>query len=74
MKEIFIKETKIIDKTEKEQKESLRRELENSRKRLLAYYTNIDMVENNLIDYYAYQIKAEKAKFGYLLEKIRVSK
>lgn len=74
MREEFVKETKIVEKTEKEQKENLLEEIEKSKKKLLAFYENINFAEGNLIDYYTYQIKAEEAKYGYLIKKIKENK
>ena len=34
----------------------------------------MNYVSGNMIDYYVYQIKAEQAKFGYLLNEIKQSK
>lgn len=71
MREEFIKETKIFDKTEEEHKQNLLEEIENSKKRLIAFYENMNFVEDSLVDYYTYQIKAEEAKYGYLLKIIK---
>ena len=71
MREEFVRETKIYDKSEEEHKEALFSELETSRKRLMAFYENMNFAKDNLVDYYTYQIKAEEAKYGYLLNKIK---
>ena len=71
MREEFVKETKIVDKTEKEHNQELFKELENSRKRLEAFHANMNFAQDNLVDYYTYQIKAEEAKYGYLLRQIK---
>ena len=41
-----------------------KRELENASK-------NFDIAEAELIDYYSYQIKANKAKLDYLIKKVK---
>lgn len=74
MREEFVKETKIFDKTEAEHKQNLLEEIENSKKRLSAFYENMNFVEDSLVDYYSYQIKAEEAKYGYLLKIIKENK
>lgn len=74
MREEFVRETKICDKSEEEHKEALFSELENSRKRLMAFYENMNFAKDNLVDYYTYQIKAEEAKYGYLLKRIKEEK
>ena len=71
MREDFVKETKIYDKSEEEKRIELYEELENSKKRLKGFYENMNFASGNLIDYYVYQIKAEQAKFGYLINKIK---
>ena len=71
MREEFIKETKIVDKSEEEKKIDLYQEIEVSKKKLKAYYENLNFASGNLIDYYTYQIKAEEAKFSYLIKEIR---
>lgn len=71
MREEFVKETKIIDKTEQEHNQDLLKELENSQKRLEAFHENMNFAQDNLVDYYTYQIKAEEAKYGYLLRQIK---
>lgn len=71
MREEFIKETKIVDKSEEEKERELYQEIEVSKKKLKAYYDNLNFASGNLIDYYTYQIKAEEAKFSYLMKEIR---
>lgn len=46
-------------------------ELESSKLRLRALHENMNYAEGNLVDYYTYQIKAEEAKYGYLLKKLK---
>ena len=68
----YVKETaEIKDKTEKEKKLELilsvintRNDLENARK-------NYEFAEDNLIDYYLYEIKANQSKLDYLLSKAK---
>lgn len=74
MREEFVKEIKIFDKTEIEHKQDLLDELEASKKRLNSFYENMNFAKDSLIDYYSYQIKAEEAKYGYLLQKIKEEK
>lgn len=71
MREEFVKETKIVDKSEEEKKIDLYQEIEVSKKKLKAYYENLNFASGSLIDYYTYQIKAEEAKFSYLIKEIR---
>ncbi len=68
----YIKETaEIKDKSEKEKKLELilsviktRNDLENARK-------NYEFAEDNLIDYYLYEMKANQSKLDYLLNKAK---
>lgn len=71
MREEFVKETKIIDRSEDEHNQDVLKELEASKKRLMSFHENINFVDGNLIDYYTYQIKAEEAKYGYLLNRVK---
>ena len=68
MREDFVKETKIYDKSEEEKELDLYQEIE---KRLRGFYENMNFASGDLIDYYAYQIKAEQAKFGYLINEVK---
>jgi hypothetical protein len=70
--DFFIKETNIYDKSEKEKKIELYDEVEQSKLRLKAYYENMNFADGNMIDYYVYQIKAEQAKFGYLMKEVKI--
>jgi len=68
----YIKESaEIKDKSEKEKKLELilsviktRNDLENARK-------NYEFAEDNLIDYYLYEMKANQSKLDYLLNKAK---
>ncbi len=71
MREEFVKETKIEDKTEIEKRQDLMNELEFSKKRLLEFYENSNFATGSLVDYYTYQIKAEQAKYGFLLNQVK---
>ena len=69
MQEEFVKEELIIDKSENEKDEEIikniikaKRDLENARK-------NFEYVQNqDLVDYYIYQIKANQSKIDYLIK------
>lgn len=71
MGEEYIKDIKIIERTEEELNIELlksiiktKRDLENSNK-------NFEYAEGELIDYYLYQIKANQSKLNYLLKKAK---
>ncbi len=69
MQEEFVKEELIIDKSEYEKDEEIikniikaKRDLENARK-------NFEYAQNqDLVDYYIYQIKANQSKIDYLIK------
>lgn len=72
--EEYVKETKIVDKTEEEEKSEIivsiiktKIELDNIRK-------NYEFAEAELIDYYLYQIKANQSKLDYLIKKAKDKK
>ena len=62
--ETYIKESKIIDKTDEEKSLDLV-------KSLIKTKMDFEFADGELVDYYAYQIKANQAKINYLLKKIK---
>ncbi len=64
----FTKETKIIDKNEKEKDEELKESIKNVNTTLMNMHKNLQFANSDLIDYYTYQIKAEEAKYSYLIK------
>ena len=71
MHEEFVKELKLVEKTEEEFNIELIKifiktntDLENANK-------NYEFAEGELIDYYLYQIKANQSKLNYLLKKAK---
>lgn len=71
MYEEYIKENKILDKTEEEQEEELFKSIIKTKKELEVANKNFEYAEGDLIDYYSYQIKANQAKLDYLLKKVK---
>lgn len=71
MREEFIKESNVLDKSNEVKELDLYEEIEISKKKLNAYYENMNFATGNLIDYYSYQIKAEQAKFSYLMQEVK---
>lgn len=69
MREDFIKEENFF--TEEVKELNVYEEIEMSKKKLQSYYQNMNYVEDGMVDYYVYQIKAEQAKFGFLLNEIK---
>lgn len=69
--ETYIKEKKIIDYTDKEKDLDLIKCLIRTKGELELANKNYEFAEDELVDYYAYQIKANQSKMNYLLKKIK---
>ncbi|MBQ7410355.1 MAG: YaaL family protein [Clostridia bacterium] len=70
----FIKEFKIEDKTEEEKDIELIDTIKYVKKSLGNMYNNLQYADSDLIDYYTYQIKAEEAKYNYLIKQAKKKK
>ncbi len=68
MESEYIKESKIIEKSDKEKEIELMVSIMKAKKELEESTKNFEYAEEDLIDYYTYQIKACRAKFDYLLK------
>ena len=65
----YVKEYNILDdKSEEEQNEELIEHIKGSKMALQNMHNNIRFAENDLVDYYAYSIKAEEARYNYLIK------
>lgn len=71
MYEEYIKDNTIKEKTEEEGDLELIQSLMKTKIELKVANKNFEFAEAELIDYYAYQIKANQAKLDYLLKKIK---
>lgn len=71
MEEKFVKEKDIREITNLEKKEELEKSIKNSKTTLMNMHNNLKFAEGDLIDYYIYQIKAEEAKYDYLIKKAK---
>lgn len=69
--EEYKKETKMIEKTEQEKEIELMISIIKTRKELEVANHNFEYAQEDLIDYYTYQIKAARAKFDYLVKKAK---
>ena len=69
--EAYIKEYKIKEKTEEEQKREIIRCIVETKKDLETARNNYEYAEEGLIDFYLYQIKAYQSKLNYLLKKAK---
>lgn len=73
-KEKYIKEQKIIERTDKEKEIEIIQSLMKTKMDLDTANKNYEQAEDELIDYYAYQIKANQAKLDYLVKRAKNQK
>lgn len=66
--EYYVREQKIIEKTEIEKETELIRTIIKTREELKAANRNFEYAQDDLVDYYTYQIKANQAKLDYLIK------
>ena len=71
MNEGYIKESKIIEKNDKQKELELIKNIINVKEDLMIANRNYEFAEDELIDYYSYQIKANQSKLNYLLKKAK---
>lgn len=69
--EDYKKETKIMEKTEQEKEIELMVSIIKTKRELEVATLNFEYAQDDLIDYYTYQIKAMRAKFDYLVKKAK---
>ena len=68
MQEDYLLEKMIKGKTEKEKEIELMRTIIETKEILKIARSNFEYAEDDLIDYYTYQIKAHQAKLDYLIK------
>lgn len=68
MKGEYVREEKIIEKTEMEKELELIRTIIKTREELKIANRNFEYAKDDLVDYYTYQIKANQAKLDYLIK------
>ena len=73
-KEKYIKEQKITERTDKEKEIEIIQSLIKTKMDLDAANKNYEQAEDELIDYYVYQIKANQAKLDYLVKRAKNQK
>lgn len=71
MEEEFVKEHKIKELTAKDKDEDIIKNVIKAKSELECAINNFEYAENDLIDYFSYQIKANQAKLDYLLKKAK---
>ena len=67
----FVKEFPIIDKSDLEKDDELIENIKIVKNTLSNMYNNLQFADSDLIDYYTYQIKAEEAKYNYLIKQAK---
>lgn len=68
MQEEYLLEKMIKGKTEEEQKIELMQSIIETKEKLKIARSNFEYAEDDLIDYYTYQIKAHQSKLDYLIK------
>ena len=71
MEEEFVKEHRIKELTAKDKDEDIIKNVIKAKSELECVINNFEYAENDLIDYFSYQIKANQAKLDYLLKKAK---
>lgn len=72
MEEDFVKEMKIIDRSQVDTYKELMSNIDKIKKSLERNYNNMQFVEDrNLVDYYTYKIKAEEAQYDFLIREAK---
>ena len=64
----FVRESPILDKNEEQKDEELLETIKTVNTTLANMHNNLQFANSDLIDYYTYQIKAEEAKYNYLIK------
>lgn len=71
MEEEYIKEIKIIEKSQEDKEMELILSIIRTKQDLNLAMRNFEYAEGDLIDYYTYQMKANRAKLDYLLKEAK---
>ena len=70
----FIYNSEIKEKTEKDRQKELIKSILRTKMELNISIKNYEFAEDDLIDYYLYQIKANQSKLDYLIKKAKENK
>ncbi len=68
MQEDYLMEKMIKGKTDKEKEKELMQTIIETKEMLKLAICNFEFAEDDLIDYYTYQIKAHQSKLDYLIK------
>lgn len=69
MQEEYVKEKKIVDKSKEEMNRMLVQSIITTNNNIQIARKNYEFAEEELIDYYLYEIKANQSKLNYLIKK-----
>lgn len=69
--EEYTRENKILEKSDEEKEIELMVSIMKAKKELDEACKNFEYAQEDLIDYYTYQIKATRAKFDYLVKQAK---
>ena len=69
----YVKEEKVVDKSDEEKELELIVSVIKTKQDLDTAHKNFEYAEEGLIDYYSYHIKACKTKLDYLMKKARTN-
>jgi len=68
LREEYIREKKVIEKTDKERREELVKSILTARDELYQLNKNFEYADEDMIDYYTYELKANQSKLDYLIK------
>lgn len=67
MREEYIKEKKIKEKTKKDRELELLKSILNAKEELKQLNKNFEYADKEMVDYYTYELKANQSKLDYLI-------
>lgn len=70
----FVKEVEIEDLDENQKNSDLLKNIRMVKETLNNMYNNMQLADSDLVDYFTYQIKAEEAKYDYLIKQAKEKK
>ena len=73
MREEYIRERKIKDKTKKERESDLLKSMINAKEELKQLNENFQYADKEMIDYYTYELKANQSKLDYLIRFAKIN-
>ena len=71
MSEEYVRDERVVDKTDEEKELELIVSVIKTKQDLNLAHKNFEYAEDELIDYYTYQIKASRSKLDYLVKKAK---